>query len=267
MTQPSGWYDDPQDPSKLRYWDGVIWTDHVTPKQAPSLEQSTIGMAQQPTWGEQGTAGDRPAYSRPAPMPSWPQQGYVTPQATTPDGVPLSGWWKRVLARILDGFITFFIALPLTGYFYYRYFQAALHYAEQQVQQTRSGSTPPSPFVLPAELYRWLIPIALITVLVAVVYEYLFLTRSGATVGKKVVGISVRLRETPGAPPASAVWRRVGVINGLQLLSFVPLLGNLAGIGELLNYLWPLWDPNKQALHDKAARTNVVVGPQPKRPR
>lgn len=199
-------------------------------------------------------------------MPSWPQQGYVTPQATTPDGVPLSGWWKRVLARILDGFITFFIALPLTGYFYYRYFQATLHYAEQ-VQQTRSGSTPPSPFVLPAELYRWLIPIALITVLVAVVYEYLFLTRSGATVGKKVVGISVRLRETPGAPPASAVWRRVGVINGLQLLSFVPLLGNLAGIGELLNYLWPLWDPNKQALHDKAARTNVVVGPQPKRPR
>lgn len=27
----------------------------------------------------------------------------------------------------------------------------------------------------------------------------------------------------------------------------------------LVNYLWPLWDNKNQALHDKAARTNVVV--------
>jgi len=263
MTQPSEWYDDPQDPSKLRYWDGVIWTDHVTPKQAPTLEQSTIGMAQPPTWGETATGGDRPAYPGPAPMPTW-QQGYVTPQATTPDGVPLSGWWKRVLARVLDGIFTFFIGLPLTGYFIYRYFQAVIDYADKQVQQARSGAQP-SPFALPTELYAWVIPVALLSVLVAVVYEYLFLTHSGATWGKKIVGISVRLRETPGPLPSSAAWRRIGVINGLQLLSLIPIVGNLASIAELLNYLWPLWDPNKQAWHDKAAKTNVVVGPQPKR--
>ena len=33
MTQqPAGWYDDPQDPAQLRYWDGVIWSSHVSPK-------------------------------------------------------------------------------------------------------------------------------------------------------------------------------------------------------------------------------------------
>ena len=26
MSAPSGWYDDPQDPTHLRYWDGVLWT-------------------------------------------------------------------------------------------------------------------------------------------------------------------------------------------------------------------------------------------------
>ena len=31
-----------------------------------------------------------------------------------------------------------------------------------------------------------------------------------------------------------------------------------AGIYSLLNYLWPLWDDKKQAIHDKVAKTNVV---------
>jgi uncharacterized RDD family membrane protein YckC len=33
----------------------------------------------------------------------------------------------------------------------------------------------------------------------------------------------------------------------------------------MLDSLWPLWDDEKQAIHDKVAATNVVVGPQPKR--
>ena len=42
----------------------------------------------------------------------------------------------------------------------------------------------------------------------------------------------------------------------------------LAGAGyavalllQLLNVLWPLWDGRRQALHDKAAGTVVVVRP------
>jgi uncharacterized RDD family membrane protein YckC len=42
----------------------------------------------------------------------------------------------------------------------------------------------------------------------------------------------------------------------------VPLIGTLFGLLGLLNYLWPLWDQKRQALHDKVASTNVVVGPQ-----
>jgi uncharacterized RDD family membrane protein YckC len=38
----------------------------------------------------------------------------------------------------------------------------------------------------------------------------------------------------------------------------VPLVGLLSSLFSLFDVLWPLWDGNKQALHDKVAKTNVV---------
>ena len=35
--RPSGWYDDPNDDDLLRYWDGVVWTEHVANKR-PSYD-------------------------------------------------------------------------------------------------------------------------------------------------------------------------------------------------------------------------------------
>src|SRR5471030_865907 len=68
MTQPSGWYDDPQDPSQLRYWDGVVWSSHVTPKISPTAEQSHIGMPY----------GVTPAAARPQASGSQGAQGLPT---------------------------------------------------------------------------------------------------------------------------------------------------------------------------------------------
>jgi len=31
-SRPAGWLDAPDDPSRLRYWDGTAWTDHYAPK-------------------------------------------------------------------------------------------------------------------------------------------------------------------------------------------------------------------------------------------
>ncbi len=35
MSTPAGWYPDPSDPSRTRWWDGTQWTDH-TPPAAPA---------------------------------------------------------------------------------------------------------------------------------------------------------------------------------------------------------------------------------------
>lgn len=282
MTQPSGWYDDPQDPSQLRYWDGVVWSSHVSPKVSPSVEKSNIGMpygvspasARPQSAGSQGAQGAPsaqggygsaqhgegqpgtkwPAYGQGSgsvggQQPGWRQQGN-----TTPDGVPLAGWWLRVLARFLDGIFAGLLALPFTGYFYYQYILGALEWSEDLASQAASGSAPLLALP-PSETLQFAFQASIIGVLVSLAYEVFFLNRGGATPGKKIAGISVRLRDRPGPMPMRSIVSRAACFFGLSLVNF-------AG---LLDVLWPLWDSKKQALHDKVAATNVVVGPQPKR--
>jgi uncharacterized RDD family membrane protein YckC len=294
MTQAAGWYDDPKDPSQLRYWDGVVWSSHVSPKVSPTVAQSTIGMpygvtpasARPPSYGSQGAQGaptaprgyDSPVQGQgqpgesqpgePRPGEQWPAYGQgpgsLGPQdlgwqshpATTPDGVPLSGWWLRVAARLLDSIFTFILAVPFTGWFYYRYFVGYMNWANDLAAQSTAGTVPV--FGLPPlDIYLSLFAAVIIQLLVSGAYEVFFLSRSGATPGKKIVGISVRLRDQAGPPPMKTVLVRTGFFLVVQL----PLIN----IAYYLDVLWPLWDNKKQALHDKVAATNVVVGPQPRR--
>lgn len=229
MSYPAGWYNDPQDPASQRYFDGGFWTDHRRPAQPPPYQ----GFGYQPL------------------VPS------------TPDGVALSGWWKRVGARIVDGLIVGVGSLPLTGYFIVKEVEALIDFERRTFDDALAGKSAFN-IALPWEVYRWMIPATIIALIVSFAYEYLFLTRSGATPGKKALGISVRLRDVAGPPPGLAVAKRFGLYNGLSLLGGIPLVGGLFGLLGMLNDLWPLWDDKKQALHDKVAATNVVVGPQPR---
>jgi uncharacterized RDD family membrane protein YckC len=282
VSFPHGWYDDPKDLSSQRYWDGTAWTDHRRPRPGPPPypgefgQPQQAGQPQQP--GQQQQQGQQPGqaqygapqygqqYGQPQYGPQYGHQGFgygpVVP--ATPDGVPLSGWWKRVGARFLDGLIVLIVSLPLSGYFWYQYFKAAVDYESDLFDKARAGS---SEFTtsLPWDVYKWILPVAGISLLVNFVYEILFLTKKGATPGKMAVGISVRLRDVAGPPPALAVCKRFGLYAALSLLGAVPLVGTLFSLLGLLDYLWPLWDDKKQALHDKVAATNVVVGDQPKR--
>lgn len=291
MTQAAGWYDDPQDPSQLRYWDGIIWSSHVSPKISPSVEQSTIGMpygvipagARPQSSGAQGAQGPsavqdlsgtpQPASERQGqPGGQWPaygqhpgQQalGLQSQRATTPDGVVLSGWWKRVLARILDTIIIWIVALPLTFTFLARTYTIFDDYLQQTITAAKAGSQ--APVEPAAELVSALTPASLIMLVVLLAYEIAFLTWRGATPGKMVVGISVRLRDKAGPPTLVVVLKRTVVQEGGAMFNSVPVLSGLGSVFSLIDVLWPLWDPKKQAIHDKVAATNVVVGPQPKR--
>jgi len=281
MTQPSGWYDDPQDPSQLRYWDGVSWSSHVTPKVSPTVQDSTIGMpygvapaAQRPQApGSQGAQGAPAAPGQRGPAQQWPQGGpmpaygqqlgWQSNQATTPDGVVLSGWWKRVLARIIDNIIVSIVALPLTFAPMKQAVTVLQDYVQQVVNAVDAGSsTMPA---LPDGLSGPILQISVTMLILNLVYEIAFLTRTGATPGKRVVGISVRLREKPGPPPLDAVLKRTAVKQGGDIAGLVPVLGFFGSLFSTVDVLWPLWDVKKQAIHDKAGATNVVVGPQPRR--
>jgi uncharacterized RDD family membrane protein YckC len=306
----AGWYDDPQDPTQQRYWDGSTWTDQRRAQQGPPPYQGQFGQqpgqtgqpgqpsqtaqhgqvyggAQpgpvqygqpapgqygQPTPGQHGAGqygagqyGGQPGQGYP-PYPQqgqgYPQQGYGYPgqgRHMTPDGQLLAGWWRRVWARILDSIIVGLVGLPFTGYFYYKYFQVIWNNTSDLADRAARGEQPPSTFTIPAEAYKWVIPALLIGIVVSFVYEYLFLTKKGATLGKMALGIKVRLRDVPGNPTGSAVAKRIGFVVGISVLGVIPLVGTLVGLVALLDDLWPLWDDKKQALHDKIAATNVVL--------
>ncbi len=230
MTTPTpGWYDDPWDPDGYRYWDGAAWTGHASPKYTDSSRPS--------------------AYAD------------ISSDATTADGVALSGWWRRVGARVLDSIITLVVSLPLTGYFWYRYLQVSFDFQAELQAQGRTRSLAEA-FRPATELLVWAIPLTALIALVGAAYEVYFLRKSGATPGKRAFGIRVRLRDEDELP-IGAIGKRAGFLYGLQVVSVIPVLGTLASLFALVNYLWPLWDTHRQALHDKVAGTNVVRSRRP----
>jgi uncharacterized RDD family membrane protein YckC len=76
-----------------------------------------------------------------------------------------------------------------------------------------------------------------------------------ATPGMRLVGIRLARQEGGGDPERGrAVWRAAIFQVVLLLASFVAPVAILI----LVDLLWPLWDPRRQTLHDKLARTVVV---------
>lgn len=45
---PADWYPDPDDATKLRYWDGTAWTEHFAPTAQPAVAQGLVPVGQSP---------------------------------------------------------------------------------------------------------------------------------------------------------------------------------------------------------------------------
>ena len=293
--QSPGWYDDPDNPQQLRYFDGVVWTRHTSPRSTrPVSSTAQQGAAPQGTaqesapeqltapqgaqsWGQhpqyparqhpygQPQPGQPPGQQPPGQQPQ--QQGrwsmppaptvYGT-QARTPDGEPLAGWWKRAAARIIDWIIVWVVSLPLTGYFLYRAFAELWPAVQDYANQLEAGNSSAAAPTATPEMVKWLVGYSVLFTLVAIVYEVFFTTRSGATPGKKALGLRVRLRDQPGPLPVNAALRRTVIPIGGNLFSSVPLLSQLVGLLQVGDVLLPLANERKQAIHDLMAKTNVV---------
>jgi uncharacterized RDD family membrane protein YckC len=172
----------------------------------------------------------------------------------------------RLLAYIIDGLVVgavgFVVGLPQ---------QIDVQRRIADLSRDLQGSAEPDfdafwhgYFAVLRDQMVWQVPIMLL----GLAYFAGMLRWKGATFGKLSVGLRVRLRSEPGRLPWSAIAIRVAILNGLGV---VPVLLLAAGWWKLalllwlpsaifiiLDLLWPLWDSKRQALHDKAARTNVV---------
>jgi uncharacterized RDD family membrane protein YckC len=293
MSQPAGWYTDPRNPDALRYWDGVLWTEHTTPRKSPTADGSAIGRSPQPPaygsppttpmdqprtgWPEppetrrpaQGASGYPPAvggYDRPPAGYGYgaaPQAAWHSGAPTAPDGARLADWWQRLLARLLDnvivGLLVSIVGFPWIG----GLVTAVTDFFAQALRDAEAGiTTMPDQSALNEQLLGYVLPLTLTTVVIGLLYETFFLVRSGATPGKKVLGITVRRVHRAGPLTVADALKRQSIQQGCNLLSLVPLVSLVTLVLQPLDNLWLLWDARRQALHDKVADTLVVRVPK-----
>ena len=297
----AGWFDDPHDSEQLRYFDGILWTDHTTPRRtiwtrpdaaatqdaaaaaaaaahpttpsssptAPADPVGPYGYPRTPASGAPVHPGPQPAHQWPAqqqpPNPYGPAYSGYPSGPTTADGAPLASIPARFAAWLVDSVITWTIGLVLGGPLLWL---GLGNYPEVVAEALRTGSTDAAAM---AERIRfdlaWIGAFAMVQLIIGVGYHTLFLSRRGATPGKQAAGISVRLLERPGVLSGADALRRSVLRPVLWLFTYTPVIGLLAMPLSVFDAASVLWDPRRQTLHDKIGRTVVVRGAQERPPR
>ena len=134
-------------------------------------------------------------------------------------------WWQRGLAVIIDVVLVGVVSSLFAG---------------SSVERTTVGSTT-------TFHYRW--GSAVLQLVLWTVYSGLLSGITGQTLGKRALGIKV-VRLTDRAP--------IGPGLGLLRALVHALLWQVCGIPGIVDSLWPIWDAQKQSLHDKVAGAIVV---------
>ncbi len=272
MTNPAtaGWYDDPDEPDQLRYFDGIVWTAHTTPRVSPTAASSTIGHAyptpaagtrSQP--GQSGSSGHRGSQSGQSgnPWAAPPVTGGAQWQGrrdVLPDGAVLAEWWRRLVARIVDWVLVGVITTLLAWPFLQRLISAFDTYFQDAMRQAQQGGAPDTTAFTSA-ITEAALPISLISLAVTVLYETVFLVWRSATPGKMLFGTTVRRVGRAGGIGLVDALKRQLLTVAADVVGFVPLVGIAGTMLSIIDPAWLLWDPKRQALHDKVADTVVVL--------
>lgn len=249
MTErASGWYEDPNDPATLRYWDGILWTDRTMPRIKPGLDDSHIATPPQMLEPHER---HHPAFQQ-----HQGQTHFGKPAtATTPDGQALSGWWRRALAMMIDNVLTFLIALPISWHWLSPWVDGYSTWFRDAMDAARAGQSTPE---VPASLYQFPWQVGIVAAVVYLVYEVSLTVWRGQTVGKMLLGIKVRRAEDERPPSLPTALYRFGVKQISTILAPAPFLGFVAAIFQIVDYLRPLGDRHRQAFHDSWPGTYVV---------
>ena len=153
-------------------------------------------------------------------------------------------WWSRIVAAAVDA-----VLVAVIGYAVILIIWLLHGYATTRVDGHAQ--------TVLTERELW--PFAAVWLLYAVGLQCRRALRNGETLGKAAVHIQVIRRD--GAPVdlwSAFVREAVGKALPLALATITPVLSALAAIYIVLDSLWPLWDRQNRALHDRLAGTQVV---------
>ncbi len=273
---PGGWYPDPVDPARERYWDGWQWSRNTREAEQPPVPPASPGMAPtplppvppggpqpgQPYPGQQQYPGQ--PYQQPYPGQPYPGQPYpgqggpvpagVRPALLTADGVPVSGWWMRVLAAVLDFIFVTLVAGLISIPIYLRMVPAMTALFEESMRAAEEGRIMPMTDTTQLLSPDDQLQITLIALGIGLLYHGFFLRWRGATPGKLITGLRV-VPVDQGRTVGSLPWRSV-IIRAL--IWVLPGAIAVLLVFQLVDVLLPLGQPKRQAIHDLAAATQVI---------
>jgi uncharacterized RDD family membrane protein YckC len=203
--------------------------------------------AAEPPRHESGLPGIPPAPERPAPGPGYsspPPPGAGGPIAPASHGdvmgrYVLASWGSRAAAQVVDGIIIGIGALVL-----FLPLGAALGIGAASGDDTGVGA------VVVGALF-WVLCVSVIAVLYAPI---LMARTNGKTFGRMLLNIRVVRTSGERITFGFAMLREVVV----KAIGFGFLGSITAGIANLADYLWPLWDEENRCLHDFVVHTRVV---------
>jgi uncharacterized RDD family membrane protein YckC len=238
---PGGWYPDPVNAAQERYWDGWQWSRNTRPRAGvPSAGNGQAAYASYP----------QPNVTRPV--------GYATARSvqatTTADGVRLASWWWRVLAVLIDNMITTAIVTVITFPVWRSLYAALISYFDAVLDAQRSGITPPTLNTTDLISGTSQMIVTSVTLVIGILYHGGFLRWKSATPGKLICGLRV-VPVDRGRDPGPLAWSSIGIRVSVWVL---PSISAFLGLLTFVDVLFPLWNPKRQALHDIAAKTQVV---------
>ena len=208
------------------------------------------------------SAGYGQAPYAPYPQPNATRPvGYATARAgsvqaiTTADGVPLASWWWRVLAVLIDEVILTAIVTVITFPVWRSLYATIISYFNAMLDAQQSGVAPPSPLVA-TDLISGAdqLVVTSVTLGIGLLYHVGFLRWKSATPGKLLCGLRV-VPVDHGRDPGPLAWNSILIRAAVWVL---PGISAFLSFVTLIDVLFPLWNPKRQALHDIVAKTQVV---------
>jgi uncharacterized RDD family membrane protein YckC len=180
--------------------------------------------------------------------PAYPAQATGFPAGPEPD---LAEWWRRLLARLIDGVVltalTLPIAIPLLTSSFRQFQQIANRYPDPNVPGAQAAISRAD-----GKLFGMFLAYLAIVTVISFLYDAIQHGLWGQTLGKRALGTRVvsaydRSKITGGMAAGRAAM--------YALLPLVPLAGS---VYSLVDVLWLLGDRRRQCLHDKPAHTIVI---------
>jgi len=155
---------------------------------------------------------------------------------------------------LIDSMITTAIVTVITFPVWGSLYATLVSFFNAVLEAQRSGVTPPTLNRTDLISGTNQLIVAFVTLGVGMVYHAGFLRWKSATPGKLICGLRV-VPVDRGRDPGPLAWSSIVIRVAFWVL---PGISAFLRLLTLVDVLFPLWQPKRQALHDLAAKTQVV---------